>query len=92
MIGTLRPLQSALCRLRRKQLTLLSPLPSKNGDSINRDQEGRKRRIFGGETGEWLEYIECIVLGGKSSEQVEKLFGNVDLKSRKGFGMRIVDP
>ena len=40
----------------------------------------------------WLEYIECIVLRGKSSEQVEKLFGNVDLKSRKGFGMRIVDP
>lgn len=40
----------------------------------------------------WLEYNECIVLGEKQSEQVEKPFGNVDLKLRKWLGNRIADP
>jgi hypothetical protein len=44
-----------VCILRRKQLTLLSTLPlllSLNGDSINKNQD-RKRKKFGGEIDEF---------------------------------------
>lgn len=93
MIGTLRLIQSALCMLRRKRLTLLSPLPSMNVDSITGIKKTGRGECLVGKLMRWLECNECIVLGEKQSEQVEKKpFGNVDLKLRKWLGNRIADP
>ena len=65
VIGTWRPLQSALCRLRGKRLTLLSPSPSRNGDSITGIKRTGRGEYLMGKLVNWLEYIECIVLGEK---------------------------